>query len=51
METITLDNGTTVEIDDTPYYISDGTLYVYCDVGNGFRYLAMGKVERHEDKN
>lgn len=49
METIELENGKTIEIDDTPYVIKGGVLYVYCPTEYGCDYLPMGKVKEAKE--
>lgn len=45
---IEMEDGRKLEIDDTPYYVKDGTLYVYCPVVNGCKYIPIGKVKKGE---
>lgn len=44
-EKIIMEDGREIEIDDTPYYVKDGTLYVFVPTGNGYGYMPMGKVK------
>lgn len=42
---IIMEDGRKIEIDDTPYVIKDGTLYVYGPCWNGYKYMEVGKVK------
>lgn len=42
---IVLENGREIEVDDTPYYIKDGWLYVYMPTTYGYGYERMAKVK------
>lgn len=42
---IIMTDGREIEIDDTPYYVKDGTLYVFLPTDNGYGYMPMGKVK------
>ena len=47
METqnIIMADGREIEIDDTPYYVKDGILYVYVPTDYGANYMPMGRVK------
>ena len=45
MKKIIMENGREIEIDDTPYYIKNDTLYVYMPTGCGYGYFPIGKVK------
>lgn len=45
MKAIVLENGHRIEIDDTPYYVKDGILYVYVPTDYGASYEPIGKVK------
>lgn len=46
MKYIVLKTGQKIEVDDTPYYIGDGVLYVYVPTFNGAKYMPVGEVEK-----
>ena len=44
-------SGNKIEIDDTPYIIQNGQLYVYGPTGRGYDYIRIGEVEgEYEEK-
>lgn len=46
MKYILLKDGRKIEVDDTPYIIKEGALYVYVPNGNGRGYMYVGEVEK-----
>lgn len=46
MECILMKDGRKIEVDDTPYVIKDGMLYVYAPNGNGWGYVGVGEVDK-----
>lgn len=44
-EKIIMANGLEIEVDETPHYIKNHTLYVFVPTGNGYDYVSMGKVK------
>ena len=42
---IILEDGREIEVDDTPYLIKDGILYVFVTTFSGANYKPMGKVK------
>lgn len=44
-EKIIMADGSEIIVDNIPYYIKDGTLYVGMPVEGGYGYMPMGKVK------
>ena len=46
MKYIILKTGERIEVDDTPYYIANGILYVYTEKVVGWGYVPFGEVDK-----
>lgn len=44
-EYVELESGIRINVDETPYFVKCGTLYVYCPTANGYDYVPIGKVK------
>lgn len=50
MKYVVLKTGKKIEVDDTPYIIRNGSLYVYAPTFGGCRYVRIGEVEKEVEE-
>ena len=50
MKYVVLKTGKKIEVDDTPYIIENGVLFVYVPTFNGGDYMMIGQVEKEVEE-